>query len=289
MDIIVGADGEAAAVERAHAAARQRFSCLLAELVEELPGLRAPVDGPCRLRGVVARRMWQAAYPFRDLYVTPMVAVAGAVAQELLACYQGPGVARAWVNNGGDIALHLTPGARFRVGLCADVERWRQVASGAELTMDGWIDLDWDSPVRGVATSGWKGRSFSLGIADSVTVLAASAAEADAAATMIANAVDVSDAAIVRKRASSLRDDTDLGDLPVTVHVPPLAPEQVQAALAAGRRRAEALQQAQRIVACVLSCQGRVASTENTAGERSFFPSAQPAHQPGRPVLQEIA
>ena len=42
------------------------------------------------------------------------------------------------------------------------------------------------SPVRGVATSGWRGRSHSLGIADSVTVLAATAAMADAAATVIA-------------------------------------------------------------------------------------------------------
>ena len=45
--------------------------------------------------------------------------------------------------------------------------------------------------MRGIATSGWRGRSFSLGIADAVTVLAATAAEADAAATMIANAVDL--------------------------------------------------------------------------------------------------
>ena len=28
-----------------------------------------------------------------------------------------------------------------------------------------------DDPVRGIATSGWRGRSFSLGIADAVTVL----------------------------------------------------------------------------------------------------------------------
>ena len=45
--------------------------------------------------------------------------------------------------------------------------------------------------MRGIATSGWRGRSFSLGIADAVTVLAATAAEADAAATVIANAVDL--------------------------------------------------------------------------------------------------
>ena len=34
-------------------------------------------------------------------------------------------------------------------------------------------------PHRGVATSGWRGRSHSLGIADSVTVVARNAAAAD--------------------------------------------------------------------------------------------------------------
>ncbi len=66
------------------------------------------------------------------------------------------------------------------------------------ITTDGQFELRADQPVRGVATSGWRGRSFSLGIADSVTVLAATAAQADAAATVIANAVDVADAGIQR-------------------------------------------------------------------------------------------
>ena len=67
--------------------------------------------------------------------------------------------------------------------------------------------------MRGVATSGWRGRSFSLGIADAVTVLAATAAAADAAATIIANAVDLpGHPAIARRPASELEDDSDLGD-----------------------------------------------------------------------------
>ena len=269
MDIVIGADGERGAVQQAHEAAWQRFCGLLQELVDELPALRAPVHDACPLRGPVARRMGQAVHPYRAVYITPMAAVAGAVAQELVAAYQRPGVRRAWVNNGGDVALHLMAGERFRVGLFADLDHWPRALAAQGLAMDGVFDIGHDSPVRGVATSGWKGRSFSLGIADSVTVLAATAAEADAAATVIGNAVDLADAAqagIVRRPANSVREDTDLGTLPVTVQVPTLAPEKLRQALAAGRAKALWLQQAGHIVSCVISCQGQVASIEGVPG-----------------------
>jgi ApbE superfamily uncharacterized protein (UPF0280 family) len=90
-------------------------------------------------------------------------------------------------------------------------------------------------PVRGVATSGRHGRSFSLGIADSVTVLAATAAEADAAATLIANAVDhPGHRAVRRVPACTLDPDSDLGDRLVTVGLGPLSQPEIDAALAAG-------------------------------------------------------
>ena len=269
MDIIIGADGVPAAVQQAHEAAWQRFRGLLQELVDELPALRAPVHDRCPVRGPVARCMWQAVHPFRRVYITPMAAVAGAVAQELAVAYRRPGVQRAWVNNGGDIALHLTAGQRLRVGLLADLDQWPRALAAQGLTVDGAFEIDSGSPVRGVATSGWKGRSFSLGIADSVTVLAATAAEADAAATVIGNAVDVADAVqagVVRRPADSLREDTDLGALPVTVQVPRLAPALVRQALAAGRAKALALRRDGRIVSCVIACQGQVASTEGMSG-----------------------
>ena len=59
---------------------------------------------------------------------------------------------------------------------------------------------------------------------------------------MIANAVDVADALIQRKPASECKDDSDLGDIPVTTNVDTLAPAQVRRALDAGVARAEALQ-----------------------------------------------
>jgi ApbE superfamily uncharacterized protein (UPF0280 family) len=277
IDIVIGADGDATAVAAAHEAAWQRFSTVLAELAAELLLLRRPLRGPCALRGGIAQRMWLACRPHHADYITPMAAVAGAVAQELIGFYQRPGVARAWVNNGGDIALHLSPGASLRVGLFADLARLdaRQLCEG--LALDAHFTVQQDMPVRGIATSGWRGRSFSLGIADSVTVLARSAADADAAATMIANAVNVDDPAIVRAPASSLKDDSDLGDIAVTVDVPPLAHEQVQAALRAGLKRARALQSRGLIWSAALICQGRCARAEPVPFAVPLGPSAAPS------------
>lgn len=259
IDIVIGADGDASAVQAAHEAAWRRFEPLLGELVAELPLLRSPIDGPNPLQGGVACRMWQACVPFSSSYITPMAAVAGSVAQELIVCYQRPGVRRAWVNNGGDIALHLVDGESARIGLFADLAAFDATAAlraaQGHLGLDGCLTVHAADGVRGVATSGWRGRSFSLGIADSVTVLARDAASADAAATVIANAVDVDWPGIERAPANQLRDDTDLGAIPVTVHVPPLPPAAVQQALAHGEARALALQARGLIVAAALVCQ----------------------------------
>ena len=265
IDLVIGAEGDAAALAAAHAAAWARFETVLAELVGELRALRLPVGGacapasgrvgPCSLQGVIARRMWLACRPYHSQFITPMAAVAGAVAQELIGAYERDGIRRAWVNNGGDIALHLAPGASVKVGLCADLARVDFAAGAPPLDAD--FEVHASTPVRGIATSGWRGRSFSLGIADSVTVLARSAAQADAAATVIANAVDVIDARIERRSASQIRDDTDLGAIEVTVHVPPLPAERVQRALQAGQRRARELQSAGLIHAALLVCQDR--------------------------------
>ncbi len=258
IDCIVAADGDegavAAGVERAWA----RFASVLAELVGELPLLRADLSGAAAAalapHGPIARRMVAACWPHacEGRFITAMAAVAGSVAEELLGAFDDPRIVRASVNNGGDIALRLLPGAAYEVGLCADPERGRD-----EGAIDGRFTIDAAAPVRGVATSGWRGRSFSLGIADSVTVLAATASVADAAATIVANAVDVADARIVRVPASTLRDDSDLGDRLVTRHVPALAERAIAAALERGAAEARAQIRAGRIIAAVLSLQGR--------------------------------
>jgi ApbE superfamily uncharacterized protein (UPF0280 family) len=265
IDIVLQADGDAAQVSVALEHAWQRFETVLPELVSELPQLRLPVNQwglpPCK--GAVAQHMWQtahdAAWATPDGFVTPMVAVAGAVAQAVLQALAQPGIERAYVNNGGDIALHLAPGQSWRLGLVSDLQAALASDPHSDLVVDGAFSLTHDMPVRGVATSGWRGRSFSLGIADSVTVLADTAAQADVAATLIANAVKLEHPGIVRRPANSLRDDTDLGDRLVTVDVPRLPSAEVARALQLGLDCAHAMQQRGQLYAAFLCCQGQVA------------------------------
>lgn len=256
IDLIIGADGEVASVERVVAQAWDRFQGLLAELVAELPALRLPVEEATGLSGAVARRMLVACFPHRECFITPMAAVAGAVADELIEYFRADErIARAYVNNGGDIALHLCEGCEYRIGVYADLER---IKRREVHFLDGDFQVTDAIPVRGVATSGWRGRSFSLGIADSVTVLACSAAVADAAATMIANSVNVEDPAILRQPACELKDDTDLGSRLVTVAVGPLSADRIQLALHAGMAKARELVDIGLIHGAVLWLQGAV-------------------------------
>lgn len=228
IDLIIGAEGPGR--EAAYCMAAARFQTVLQELVEDLPGLRRDVAEGAPLRGPVARAMAAAARPFAPAFITPMAAVAGAVADEIcgVMARQG-GLRRAYVNNGGDVALLLTHGARFTAALAG--------------VPGGRAEICFDDAARGVATSGRGGRSHSFGIADSVTVLARTAGMADAAATMIANAVDLpGHPAITRRAASDLSPDSDLGDRRVTVGVGALAPEEITRALAAGAETAARMQ-----------------------------------------------
>ncbi|NQW65595.1 MAG: FAD:protein FMN transferase, partial [Burkholderiales bacterium] len=202
------------------------------------------------------------AWAAHDGFVTPMAAVAGSVAQELIGLLAQDGVHKAYVNNGGDIALHLQEGHNWRIGVVSDLHKALASDVASDLISDGQFVIDHSMPVRGVATSGWRGRSFSLGIADSVTVLAATAAQADVAATLIANAVNLDHPAIQRQPANSLRDDSDLGERLVTVDVPRLAPAQVARALQLGLDCAYAMQARAQVVAVFLCCQGRTAVTQ---------------------------
>jgi ApbE superfamily uncharacterized protein (UPF0280 family) len=246
IDLIIEAFGAAAEVELSYTQAAAHFGDILPTLVRELAVLRRPVgEAYPLLQGPVARRMAEAVWPHRAIFVTPMAAVAGAVADEVLrAMIVGRALDKAYVNNGGDIAFHLAPGHSLRAGIFARA-------------LDGAVSLTHDRPVRGLATSGWGGRSFSLGIADSVTVLAATAAAADAAATLVANAVNADHPAIERRSAHDLDPDSDLGSLPVTVVVDTLPEAVIDEALARGAAEARRLRQLGLIDSAALSLQGR--------------------------------
>ena len=251
IDLVIGADGPPDAVRGAEAAAIRAFDGLLAGLVAELPVLRAPVgETPAAVAGPVARRMVAAVHPHRGVFVTPMAAVAGAVADHVLAAMvaAAPGLAKAWVNDGGDVAFHLTAGTSFELGLVPDL---------AVPALAGVASVRFDDPVRGAATSGRGGLSLSLGIADAVTVLAASAAAADAAATMVANAVDLPGHPAVRRGPAGAEDpDSDLGERLVVLDVGPLDAGDTAAALAAGAAVAERMRADGLIHAAALGLRG---------------------------------
>jgi len=173
--------------------------------------------------------MVEACQPFADVFDTPMAAVAGAVADELLAHMTAAAeLERAFVNDGGDIAVLVTPGHALDIGVAGEFSR------GAAPAINGSARLDAESSIGGIAASGARGRSFSLGIADSVTILARDAATADVAATLVANAVNVDSSAVRRRPARELDPDSDLRDLPVTVSVGALEPAEIESALARG-------------------------------------------------------
>jgi uncharacterized protein len=259
IDLVVEAFGAAAEIEVAYRAAARRFVTVLDELCRELNFLRQPthVNGPLP-QGAVARRMVASVAPFAsETFITPMAAVAGAVAEEILETMTTSAeLSRAYVNDGGDIALLLSPGEKFVVGMIERPDR---------PSLFGTTTIDFQHPIRGIATSGWRGRSFSLGIADAVTVLADTAAMADAAATIIANAVDLpGHQSIHRVPACELAPDSDLGRRLVTQAVGELSRDEIHDAFSAGLKVAESLRNANLIRGAALNLHGQ---TRITYGE----------------------
>ncbi|MER8801759.1 UPF0280 family protein [Mesorhizobium sp. M0998] len=249
IDLIVEAFGEASECSAAHRQAVARFQTILPELVEELPELRRPAASrPRAFAGPTARRMEAAVVPLAKQFITPMAAVAGSVADEVLgALLAGRRLERAYVNNGGDSAIYLGHGQPMTL-----------VIAGTGHGLADRLTIRPEDGIRGVATSGWRGRSFSLGIADAVTVLARTGAEADAAATLIANAVDLPGHPAVRRvRARDLAPDSDLGDRLVTQGVGLLSAAEIAIALEGGFAVAEEFRRRGLIAAAALFLGGQ--------------------------------
>ena len=269
IDIIAHVDAPEEVRKRLYTSASNRFSTVLVELVAEMDLLKQPwsTDLPYP-KGGIAQKMCFAVRG-SDTFVTPMAAVAGAVAEEILeamlfeAKNQDPcleEIQRMYVNNGGDIAFWLNAGESFSIGV---------VDNPGIPELNARVSLAYESPVRGIATSGWRGRSQSLGIADAVTVLAGSAATADAAATLIANDVNVYYPGILKRPASEVKDESDLGMLPVTVDVPPLPVDQISEALKRGAQTAGNFIRTGKIEAAYLSLQKQTLVVENNLKKES--------------------
>lgn len=251
IDLIVEGFGVARHVQIAYQAACSRFVSVLDELCSELPYLRQQCRSDSEWpQGEIARRMFAAVLPYAsEFFITPMAAVAGAVANEILrSMIDATELSRAYVNNGGDISIHLTEGEKFVIGMVERPDR---------PSLFGTLTIASNDASRGIATSGWRGRSFSLGVADAVTVLADHAAAADAAATIIGNAVNLpGHPAIIRVPACELDPQSDLGKREVTQAVGYLTSSEVDEALASGIQTAERLLKVGLIRAAALNLNG---------------------------------
>jgi ApbE superfamily uncharacterized protein (UPF0280 family) len=278
IDVVLKAWGAAAAVAAAYGAVCRRFPRILPELCDELAQLRLSMHEAPAASGRVARRMIEACRPFAAVFVTPMAAVAGAVADELLAeMHAAAPLARAFVNDGGDIAVLTSEGHALKIGIAGAYSR------GAAPLLNGQVRIDARCGIGGIATSGARGRSFSLGIADAVTAFARDAATADVAATLIANAVNVESPLIVRRPARELDPDSDLREHRVTVAVGELTSEEIAEALARGAGVAAAYRRHGLIAAAALMLAGeiRTLSPESLRLRGASANPCQPRHRSG--------
>lgn len=221
----------------------------------EFPAAEGGAGAPETVR-LVPLRMWQAARDTGHPEMTPMCAVAGAVADALadvvFAALGGPAsvsgdAVRVVVSNGGDVSLRLTPGSSVTVGLVPALS-----APG----IDEVITVRAEEPVRGVATSGLGGRGLTQGVADAVTVFAAGGALADALATRLCNASRLESPRVRCVPAEVLRPGCDIAGLPVTAHVGALTREEKEAALVGINRAAGPLLASGKLHALRASVQG---------------------------------
>lgn len=234
-------------------AVESHLKSTLAEVAECLPVLKQKAY---RIRQTaylprVARAMVDAVQQIDATSLTPMAAVAGAVADGLKEYLKGKGPEFISVNNGGDVAVYNGRQKPVTIGI-GDVER--NVVTPYVLSVEGLTDF-------GVATSGFGGRSFTLGLADIVSVIALSAPLADAAATYICNNTNVEDASIVRQKGAEIDPSTDIPEEMVTVKIGELSSRQVRKALDRGRGIAKRLKDEGRISEAVILFRGEMATT----------------------------
>lgn len=225
--------------------------------LEEIAGNKALIQGPFHSiaeppKHLLTHVMWKAVALMGDDDLTPMAAVAGTIADAVADFLESLGLTKIVVNNGGDVAIRLQPGEMAAVGIRPDVDT-------QEITHR--IVISPAMGIRGVCTSGLGGRSFTRGIASAATIFAGRAAIADAAASSVANATDISSPSVHRRVADSLDPDTDLKGVEITGEVNHLTPEEIHRALKQGIRRAEDLVDRNLIAGACVAVKGRMECT----------------------------
>lgn len=181
----------------------------------------------------VLRRMIEAVRLSGDTELTPMAAVAGAMADLTAEWLIAQGATKAIINNGGDIAIRLIGKEHTSVG----------IVPALGMFPTHMIRVNAGTAVGGITTSGLGGRSFTKGIATAAVVAAPTAAFADACSTSLGNSTFANHANIKRILAEILDPDTDIAGHWVVTEVGDLPSAVVQEALYNGKQRAERLYQ----------------------------------------------
>ncbi len=229
---------------------------ILCDIRENLPVLKQKAARITKAEWLseAAQRMIRAVKAIDETTLTPMAAVAGTVAdlvkEHLVGTHEFDFLS---VNNGGDISVFNRPGRMMGIGI-GDINR--NVATPYVLKIAGGGSF-------GLASSGFGGRSFTLGLADVVTVIAGTAALADAAATFIGNMTTADAPGIVRRKAREIDPLTDIPEEMVTVDRGDLHNGTVLAALRYGWEHAVRLKSAGVITDVLIILKGEMMSTIN--------------------------
>jgi len=196
----------------------------------------------------VVNEMISTAQVINDPDLTPLVAVAGATSDMVADYLLNTKATKIIVNNGGDIAIRLREGDSAIVGLRLNLMR-------PDYEYLALIDRD-----CGICTSGIGGRSFTLGVADGVTVIADQASMADAAATFLGNKTVVNSPKIKKVLAESVYPDTDLLGVEVTQSVGALSEDEIETALSKGKKEAINVMERNLIYGAIISVKDHIDS-----------------------------
>ncbi len=193
----------------------------------------------------LVKRMVLAARSFDDPTITPLIAVAGAGADEVADfVFNTEEPSKVIINNGGDIAIRLREPEVVQIGIKTDLTNKAVTHILSVSAKDG---------IGGVATSGFGGRSLTRGIANAAVAVAEDACLADVAATLIGNVTNIQSPNVTKALAKQLYESTDIPDLWVTTSVGHLERWEIEEALGRGIQNALAFEEKGLIIGAFLA------------------------------------
>jgi len=231
----------------------ERVKSILGEIGAYLPLLKQKAYRIRNVKGLppTVRNMVEAAKAVDEEGLTPMASVAGAVSDGLRKFLKADNPDVIMINNGGDISIFNGAGKALGIGI-------GDIATGSPtpyvLRIAGMNGF-------GIATSGFGGRSFTLGLADLATVVAPTGALADAAATFLGNRTNVQTDAVTREKACDVDPLTDIPEELVTIRIGEMDRELVMKALRNGLAEAARLKDRGVIHEALIVIKGEMAAT----------------------------